>query len=85
MAEDVSISDNAVLDQWRIPFGDWYDQGVDWIANSFGDQLDTVEEIFRVLIDFVNDTVLLGPPWWVIVTIFFFAGWLLQNIRVGVF
>ncbi len=85
MAEDVSISDNAVLDQWRIPFGDWYDQGVDWTANTFGDQLGKIEEIFRVLIDFVNDDVLLGPPWWVIVTVFFFLGWLLQNIRVGIF
>lgn len=83
--DDVSITDNRVLDQWRIPFGDWYDQAVDWIANEFGDQLNGVEEAFGVLIDFVNDTILLGPPWFVIVFIFFMLGWLLQNIKVGVF
>lgn len=85
MAEDVSLNDNAVLDEWRIPFGDWYDQGVDWVANTFGGQLRSIEDTFRLLIDFVNDDILLGPPWWVVVLAFFFLGWLLQNIRVGVF
>ena len=35
MSEQPSILDDKVLDEWRIPFGDWYDQAVDWIDVQF--------------------------------------------------
>lgn len=83
--DDVSFTDNDVLDQWRIPFGDWYDQAVDWIDNELKPILDFVDGLFGLLVDFVNETVLLGVPWFVVVIAFFFLGWVAQNIRVGIF
>ena len=80
-----SIIDNEVLDQWRIPFGDWYDQGVDWVANSGEQVLSVIEWPFDKLIALVNDQILLKLPWLVIVIAFFIIGTLLQNVRVGAF
>ena len=79
------VTDNEVLDEWRIPFGDWYDQAVDWVDNELKPILDGIDWLFSQLVDFVNDTVLLGVPWFVIVLAFFVLGWVLQNIRVGIF
>lgn len=79
------FTDNEVLDEWRIPFGDWYDQSVDWIDNELGWLLDAIDGIFTGLIDFVNGTVLLGPPWFIVILAFFLLGWMLQNVRVGIF
>lgn len=79
------ITDNDVLDQWRIPFGDWYDQAVDWIDVTFNDQLKTTEGVFAWFIDRVIDDVLLAVPWIVVVIVFFLLGWLLQNIKIGIF
>lgn len=83
--EQPGITDNRVLDQWRIPFGDWYDQAVDWIDNTFDDQLSAFKGGFEFLIDLVNEDILLGVPWIVVIGAFFLLGWLLQNIRVGAF
>jgi len=85
LQNDVKFTDNEVLDEWRIPFGDWYDQAVDWIDNELAPVLDFVDWLFGLLVDFVNETVLLGVPWFVVVIAFFFIGWAAQNIRVGIF
>ena len=29
--DTIGIQDNAILDQWEVPFGAWIDQMVDWI------------------------------------------------------
>lgn len=79
------VTDNEVLDEWRIPFGDWYDQAVDWVDNELKPILDGIDWLFSQLVDFVNDTILLGVPWFVIVLAFFVLGWVVQNIRVGIF
>lgn len=85
IAQNPKITDDKVLDEWRIPFGDWYDQAVDWIDNELKPILDFVDWLFSLLVDFVNDTILLGPPWFVIIIAFFFIGWIAQNIKVGIF
>ena len=85
LQDDVNFTDNEVLDEWRIPFGDWYDQAVSWVDNQLKPILDFIDGLFGLLIDFVNDTVLLGVPWFVVVIAFFLIGWLVQNIRVGIF
>jgi glycine betaine/proline transport system permease protein len=85
LQDQPKVTDNEVLDQWRIPFGDWYDQAVDWVDNELKPILDGIDWLFSQLVDFVNDTVLLGVPWFVIVLAFFVLGWVLQNIRVGIF
>ena len=60
LQDDVNFTDNEVLDEWRIPFGDWYDQAVSWVDNQLKPILDFIDGLFGLLIDFVNDTVLLG-------------------------
>ena len=85
LQDDVNFTDNEVLDEWRIPFGDWYDQAVSWVDNQLKPILDFIDGLFGLLIDFVNDTVLLGVPWFVVVIAFFLIGWVVQNIRVGIF
>ena len=40
--DPVGILDNAVLDEWRIPFGYWFDQMVDWMDINAGWVLDTI-------------------------------------------
>ena len=83
--EGPSFTDDKVLDEFRIPFGDWYDQAVDWIDVELGTPLKATEEFFAGFIDFVIEDVLLGVPWFVVVLAFFVLGWVLQNIRIGVF
>lgn len=85
LQDNPKFTDNEVLDQWRIPFGDWYDQAVDWVDNELGPILEGIDWLFSQLVDFVNDTVLLGVPWFVVVLAFFVIGWVVQNIRVGIF
>ena len=53
--EPVGLLDTAILDQWRIPFGYWFDQMVDWMDLNVGWFLDAVKWPFSFLLDnFVN-------------------------------
>ena len=47
--ESVSILDTAILDEWRIPFGYWFDQMVDWMDLNAGWVLDTIKWPFSFL------------------------------------
>jgi len=79
------IFDNLLLDEWRIPFGDWMDQSVDWIDNNLQTLLDVVEWPFRTLIDaFVNDFLAEISWLWVVLGMALIAA-LVRNIKVGVF
>jgi len=42
--------DNEILNEWRIPFGDWADQAILWADNNLKWLLDAVEWPFRNLI-----------------------------------
>ena len=84
------VGDNAVLDEWTVPFGDWIDQMVRWIDQNLASVLDVIEWPFTFLFrNFVN-----GPnhhPWWEIADmpwiavclIFFAIGTLTRNAKVG--
>ena len=84
------VGDNAVLDQWNIPFGDWIDQMVRWVDQNLAPVLDVFEWPFTFLFrNFVN-----GPghhPWWQITDmpwiavclIFFVIGTVTRNVKVG--
>ena len=85
------VGDNAVLDQWNIPFGAWINQMVSWIDQNLASVLDVIEWPFTFLFrNFVN-----GPahhPWWEIVDmswiavclVFLVIGTFTRNLRVGV-
>lgn len=85
------VGDNAVLDQWDVPFGAWINQMVSWIDQNLAPVLDVFEWPFTFLFrNFVN-----GPehhPWWEIADMpwlavcvgFLVIGWFTRNLRVGV-
>ena len=83
-----SIFDNLVLDEWRIPFGDWMDQAVDWIASSLTGVLAAIEWPFKTAISFFIDKYwfsLENISWiWVVLAMGLIAA-LVRNIKVGVF
>ena len=85
------VGDNAVLDQWDVPFGAWITQMVSWIDQNLAPVLDVIEWPFTFLFrNFVN-----GPahhPWWEIADMpwiavcvaFLVIGMFTRNLRVGV-
>ena len=80
-----ALTDNRVLEEFRIPFGEWIDQSVDWITVNLKPLLAIIEWPFSTLIDFfVGD--ILEPVSWVLVVLFFFiVGTLVRNVQVGIF
>ncbi len=82
---DRSLLDNTVLDQWEIPFGDWMDQVVDWIAVNLQTLLGWIEEPFQVLINAIVRDGLAKVSWvWVVLGMALLAS-LIRNIKVGFF
>ncbi len=90
--ESPGVADNKVLDQWTIPFGEWIEQMVNWIALNLGWLLSIIEWPFT----FLFRNIVRSPdhhPWWEItdmpwiaVCILFFAiGTLVRNVKVGGF
>ncbi len=79
------LFDNGLLDEFEIPFGEWMDQSVDWIATKGKPALDAFAWPFETLIDlFVND-LLAQVSWvWVVLGMMLIAA-LVRNIRVAVF
>ncbi len=86
------ISDNKVLDQWNVPFGEWVEQMVKWIDQNLEWLLDIIRWPFSFLFrNFVD-----GPghyPWWqitdmswvVLCIIFLVVGTFFRNLKVGGF
>jgi glycine betaine/proline transport system permease protein len=92
---DTKLSDNAVLDEFEIPFGEWADQAVDWIDTRLGDGPDSIVDLlgaiewpFTTLIDLIvkNETFgLENISWLWVVAIMFVIASLVRNVKVGVF
>jgi len=90
-ATNPGVGDNAVLDQWDVPFGAWITQMVSWIDQNLAPVLDVIEWPFTFLFrNFVN-----GPghhPWWEIADmpwiavclVFLVIGTLTRKFSVGV-
>ena len=82
--ESVSIFDTAILDEWRIPFGYWFDQMVDWMDLNAAWVLDTIKWPFDFLLDnFVNSFLLTVPWFWVVLFTVVF-GALFRTPRIGI-
>ncbi|MDP6284880.1 MAG: ABC transporter permease subunit [Acidimicrobiales bacterium] len=82
--ESVSIFDTAILDEWRIPFGYWFDQMVDWMDLNAAWVLDSIKWPFDFLLDnFVNSFLLTVPWFWVVLFTVVF-GVLFRTPRVGI-
>ncbi len=79
------LTDNAVLDEFEIPFGAWMDQAVDWIDTQLQPALDAFAWPFETLIDLLVNDFLAEISWvWFIAGMFVIAS-LVRNVKVGVF
>jgi len=89
--ETIPFWDNALLDEWEIPFGSWMDEMVSWVVANLGTLLDVIEWPFSFLFrNFVN-----GPeyhPWWEITDmswvlvcgLVLVIGMITRNLKVGI-
>ncbi len=83
--ETVGIWDNRLLDEWTVPFGDWVEQAVFWIANNLKLLLDIVAWPFDTLIRLLVRDFLSEVSWlWVVMAMFAIA-WLARNVKVASF
>jgi len=80
-----SISDNAVLDEFEIPFGQWIDQAVDWTENNLEPVLNIIEWPFDQLISVIVVDTLKAVSWVWVALAFFVIGTLSRNLKVGTF
>lgn len=84
-SDSPGVLDNEVLDQWRIPFGDWAQQIVFWMDNHMQRVLDIIEWPFKELIDLLVKEFLVNISWLWVVLILMAIAILVRNIKVGIF
>ena len=82
---DYGFTDNLVLDEYYVPFGDWMGQSVDWIFANLKWLLSAIKWPFTTLNDFLVRDIMEPVSWFWIVVAFFVIGTLARNVRVGVF
>lgn len=83
--ERLRIWDNAFLDEWRIPFGDWLDQGVKWIAVNLTHILDMIAWPFEIMVRRLVRDFLVEISWVWIVVVMALIAWLTRNLKVAAF
>ncbi|MFT7648475.1 MAG: glycine betaine/proline transport system permease protein [Candidatus Poriferisodalaceae bacterium] len=83
-AGKVPVADNAILDQWNIPFGSWFEQVTRWVDINMGATLAVFKWPFESLLDLVVGQWLVEMSWLTVCLGMFFLGWALRNIRVGI-
>lgn len=84
-SERVAIWDNRLLDEWTLPFGDWIEQAVFWIANNMTLTLDGTAWPFDTLIRILVRDFLGEVSWLWVVGVMFAIAWLVRNIKVASF
>ena len=83
--ERIPIWDNTILDQWRIPFGDWMEQTIRWIAVNLTTLLDIIAWPFEIMIRNLVRDFLIEISWiWIVLAMSLLA-WLTRNLKVAVF
>lgn len=84
-ADGPGIGDNEVLDEFTIPFGQWFEQAINWTVNEAGWVLDIIEWPFEFLLDNVVDNFLVELPWWVVTLGLTLLALLVRNLTVASF
>ena len=81
----IRLWDNAILDEWRIPFGDWIEQGIDWVAVNLPTLLDIIRWPFDTMIRNLVRDFLVEISWvWIVVAMALLA-WITRNAKVAAF
>ena len=85
VVERIGFLDNNLLDEWRIPFGDWMEQTIKWIAVNLTTLLEVVAWPFEIMIRNLVRDFLIEIPWiWVVIAMALLA-WITRNARVAAF
>ncbi|MCY4620676.1 MAG: ABC transporter permease subunit [bacterium] len=84
-SERVSIWDNNILDEWRVPFGDWMLQAIRWVAVNLQVLLDIVAWPFEIMVRNLVRDFLIEISWVWIVLAMALVAWLTRNLKVAVF
>lgn len=83
--ERVPIWDNALLDEWTVPFGEWMDQASRWVANNLKLLLDILAWPFEIMVRNLVRDFLIEISWvWIVVAMALVA-WLTRNLKVATF
>ena len=82
-AEDVSVWDNKILDEWVLPFGEWVDQMVDWIDQNMGGPLAVIKWPFEFLLENLVNNFIAEISWIWVCLLFFIVGSLVRNVKIG--
>lgn len=82
---EYGFTDNLVLDEYYVPFGDWMGQAVDWIVADLKWLLSVIKWPFINLNDLLVREIMEPVSWFWIVVAFFVIGTLTRNVRVGLF
>ena len=77
------VRQNTLLDQWRIPIGNWVEQTVFWVDQNLKATLEIIEWPFAKLLELIVDEWLLGMSWVTVSVIVFALGWAVRNFQVG--
>jgi len=78
------LTDDAVLDEYLIPFGSWIEETVNWTTLNLGGVLDAIAWPFEFLLENIVDNFLLSISWLYVVVIMFGIAWLVRNLTVAV-
>ena len=79
------FTDNLVLDQYLVPFGDWMGQAVDWTLDNLQWLLSAIKWPFTNLNDLLVRDIMENVSWFWIAVAFFVIGTLARNLKVGAF
>jgi len=83
--ENASFWTKDWTDQYKVNFGEWADQSVDWIDINLEWLLKIIKWPFDFLLSNVVEGFLEQRGWWLIVLLMFFIGWVVRSFRVGLF
>lgn len=78
------LTDDAVLDEYLIPFGSWIEETVNWTTLNLEGVLDAIAWPFEFLLENIVDNFLLSISWLYVVVIMFGIAWLVRNLTVAV-
>ena len=84
-SDRIGILDNTLLDLWRIPFGDWLEQSIKWLAVNLETLFDIVAWPFDIMIRSLVRDFLTEISWvWVVLAVGLLA-WMARNLKVAAF
>ena len=83
--ERIPIWDNAILDEWTVPFGDWMLQATRWIAVNLETLLDIIAWPFEIMVRNLVRDFLIDISWLWIVLAMALVAWLTRNLKVAAF